>query len=390
MTDAPDLPAGQPIPDPPASTGGALAGWRVLVPRPVAGSSPAAVALAAVGAEAVLVPLVETIPPEDPTGLDDALMALGAGWYPWLAVTSAAAVPMLVARAAVAETTLPALLTAGSVKVAAVGPGTARALREAGVEPHLVPRGESTAAALVRAWPAPGERPRVLFPRGDLAGPALADGLRARGWRVDDVIAYRTVPAPPPSDDVRTAWTRGEIRAALLTSASTVRELDARLGAPPASTLLVAIGPTTAAEAGRLGLPLAGIATAQTMTGLVAALVEAASGAGSDATYDDDAASPAVANGTTGTSSTTSPSGATGTSGTAGTSATGDTSSTAVPSATDADPAVTRPAVTGSGDAAPVPPVAARPQPRAGGTFVSPALPTVPQQPGAPGPEEIA
>ena len=81
--------------------------------------------------------------------------------------------------------------------------------------------------------------------------------------------------APPPAD-VREAWVDGTIRGALLTSASTVRELAAQLGPPPTSTLLVGIGPTTAAEAARLGLPLAGVATEQTMTGLVDALATAA------------------------------------------------------------------------------------------------------------------
>lgn len=264
---------------------GPLAGWRVLVPRPAAGVSPAAVALAAAGAEAVVVPLVETVAPEDPAPLDDALLALGAGWYGWLVLTSQAAVPVLGERAARAGRTLAGIVGDAGVRVAAVGPGTARALREAGVAPALVPAGESTARALVAAWPAvpaavagrsePGRR--VLFPRGDLAAPTLADGLRARGWLVDDVVAYRTVAAAPPSPEVRAAWADGSIGAALLTSASTVRELVAQLGAPPAGTALVAIGPTTAAEVERLGLPLAGVAPQQTMASLVGALATAVS-----------------------------------------------------------------------------------------------------------------
>jgi uroporphyrinogen-III synthase len=243
-----------------------LTGWRVLVPRPTAGRSPAVVALAAAGAEAVVVPLIETIPPEDPTPLDDALLALEAGWYSWLVVTSSAAVPILVERG----------LHLTDARVAAVGPGTARALRDAGVHVDLVPPGDSTARALVASFPAPGPRPRVLFPRGDLAAPTLADGLRARGWQVDDVVAYRTVSADAVSAEVRESWVDGTIRGALLTSASTVRELNTQLGPPPTSTLLVGIGPTTAAEAARLGLPLAGVATEQTMTGLVDALAKAA------------------------------------------------------------------------------------------------------------------
>jgi uroporphyrinogen-III synthase/uroporphyrinogen III methyltransferase/synthase len=252
-----------------------LSGWRVLVPRPSAGRSPAEVALAAAGAEAVVVPLIETVPPEDPTELDDALLALESGWYGWLVVTRQAAVPVLADRASETAGSLTQLLADGHVRVAAIGPGTARALREVGVEPDLVPRGPSTSHALVDAWPAPTEPARVLFPRGDLAATTVTDGLRRRGWDVTDVVAYRTVSAAPPPDDVREAWTDGTIRAALLTSASTVRELAARLGTPPTSTLLIGIGPSTAAEAARLGLPLAGVATEQTMLGMVDALTRA-------------------------------------------------------------------------------------------------------------------
>jgi uroporphyrinogen-III synthase len=256
----------------------AIAGWRVLVPRPAGTESPAVVALAAVEASAVVVPLIETVPPEDPTELDDLLLALGSGWFRWLAVTSAAAVPAVDARAHDVADGLAALVAAGGVHVAAVGPGTARALEAAGLAVDLVPTGEASAEGLLAAWPppAPDATERVLFPRGDLAAPTLTEGLRARGFEVDDVVAYRTVPAPTPPDDVRADWAAGAIGAALLTSASTVRALVDGLGAPPAGTLLIAIGPSTAAEAERLGLPLAAVAAEQTMTGLVDALVGAA------------------------------------------------------------------------------------------------------------------
>lgn len=255
-----------------------LHGLRVLVPRPVAGTSPATVALGAAGAEPVVVPLIETVPPEDPTELDDTILALGAGWYAWLVLTSAAAVPVLVDRATEVDAPLGELVRRTGTRVAAVGPGTARALRDAGLVVDVVPPVGSTAALLVEALPAgpaSGDGGRVLFPRGDLAAATLTDGLRARGWEVDDVVAYRTVPAAPPGDDVVAEWRAGRIDAALLTSGSTVRELVARLGRPPAGTLLVCIGPSTAAEAHRLGLPVAAVAREQTMQGLVTALAEA-------------------------------------------------------------------------------------------------------------------
>lgn len=267
--------------DEPASAG-PLVGWRVLVPRPTAGQSAAAVALAAAGATAELVPLIAIEPPQDTGPLDDALLALGAGWYRWLVVTSGAAVPVLAARAEAAGRSIATLVTDGRVQVAAVGPGTARALADADLTAALTPRGQSTGANLAAQWPTPASTPdddrppRVLFARGDLAASTVANGLRARGWQVDEVVTYRTVTAPPPPDDVRTAWRSGELRAALLTSASTVRALVEHLGPPPDGTLLVAIGPTTADEACRQGLTLAATADQQTMGGLVAALAQAA------------------------------------------------------------------------------------------------------------------
>ncbi|TQL02433.1 uroporphyrinogen-III synthase [Cellulomonas sp. SLBN-39] len=282
-----------PVGAPRAVPGGAVpAGWGA--------ASPAVVALGAVGAVPVVVPLVRTVPAQDPTPLDDALLALGAGWYEWLAVTSQAAVAVLAQRAAHADEPLAAIVRRGGAQVAAVGPGTRRALEALDVPVALVPPVRSTAADLVAAFPAPGtarapEPPagsaftrgpwpaaptpttgRVLVPRGDLAAPTLTDGLAAAGWQVDDVVAYRTVPAEPPPPDVATAWADGTIRAVLLTSASSVRSLVDHLGPPPASTLVVVIGPSTAVQARRSGLRVDAVAREQSLAGLVTALVAVA------------------------------------------------------------------------------------------------------------------
>lgn len=291
MTDA------RPTTDVPA---GPLGGWRVLVPQPPldpgptlapAAVSPAAVALAAAGAEPLVVPLVRTLPVDDTRALDDALLALGAGWYAWLTVTSQAAVAVLAERASAHDDGLAALVARGGARVAAVGPGTARALEALGVPVDVVPPVRSTAADLVTALvggplaarraAADDDAPRALFPRGDLAAPTLADGLTAAGWAVDDLVVYRTVPADPPARHVRDAWAAGDVHAALLTSASSVRALLDHLGPPPAAVRVVVIGPSTAAEARRLGLRVDAVAARQTLAGLVDALVQhvAATGA---------------------------------------------------------------------------------------------------------------
>ncbi|HEY5554414.1 MAG TPA: uroporphyrinogen-III synthase, partial [Cellulomonas sp.] len=116
---------------------------------------------------------------------------------------------------------------------------------------------------------------RVLVPRGDLAAPTLATGLRARGWTVDEIVAYHTVPGPQPDDTTRADWSDGRIGAVVLTSGSSARNLTELLGPPPPGTLVVCLGPSTAAVAAQIGLDVAAVATEQTPTGLVAALVDA-------------------------------------------------------------------------------------------------------------------
>lgn len=265
-------------------TAAPLAGLRVLVPRAAPGLDPLAIALSTAGAEPVTVELIETVPPEDPTDLDDLLLALGAGYYTWVAVTSASAVPVLVDRAEEIGSTLAELLA--TTRVAAVGPATARALRHVGVHVDLVPQGTSSAASLLTQWPALSDEGRVLLPHADLAAPTLATGLRALGWQVDDVVAYRTVRGAPPDAATRSAWTRGDIGAVLLTSGSTARHLVELLGPPPPGTLVCCIGPSTRAEAERLGLPVAGVAETQTPAGLVLALVAARTAAVAPAAPD--------------------------------------------------------------------------------------------------------
>lgn len=266
-----------------------LAGWRVLVPRGGDWGDEVSAYLTTEGADPVIVPLVEFAPPLEPAPLDAAVERLRSGGYAWLALTSATTVTTLVARLASlpdggpAARTLPGAL--GGARVAAVGPATAAALARAGVTADLVPTTHSaaglvaefpaapaqasTAAEGAGAGPAPvptaaadaGPRPaaatgepRVLAPHSDLADATLADGLRAAGWEVDELVAYRTQTGPTPAAEVRDAVTSGAVRAVLLTSPSTVDALVELVGVPPATTVVACIGPRTRAAAQRHGL----------------------------------------------------------------------------------------------------------------------------------------
>ncbi len=273
-----------------SGAGQPLSGLRVLVPRRTEGPDPIVIATAAAGAEPVVVELIATEPPDDVTELDDLLMALGIGYYAWLGITSAAVVPVLAARARDAGSDLAALTS--QTRVAAVGRSTASALEAAGVRVDLVPRGQSSAAALLEAWP--DGAGRVLLPLGDLAASTLATGLRGRGWQVDDVVAYRTVAGPPVDPAVASAYAAGEIGAVLLTSGSTARHLVDALGTPPQGTVVCCIGPGTADVARAVGLRVDAVATEQTPSGLVAALVDAVEHARAGASVSTAASTPSA------------------------------------------------------------------------------------------------
>lgn len=263
-----------------AAAPGALAGWRVLVPRSGEWGERVRAGLAEHGATAVVVPVIEFAPPTDLPAVDAAVGRLARGEYDWLTVTSATTVLALAGRAAAvaggpASEALSAVV--GRTAVAAVGPGTARTLERHGVVPTLVPDEHSARgllATLVERVPAGG---RVLVPQSDLAELTLADGLRAASWDVDVVLAYRTVPAEQPPASVADELRAGRFDAVLLSSTSTVAGLLELVGTPPPSTVVACIGPRTAAAATAAGLTVAVVPEVASGEALVDALAAHAS-----------------------------------------------------------------------------------------------------------------
>jgi uroporphyrinogen III methyltransferase/synthase len=237
--------------------GRVLFGRRVVVTRARAQASSLVEKLRALGAETIELPAIEIAAPADG---GEALRAATPASYDWVVFTSVNAV----------ERTFAGLRDArafGRAQVAAVGPGTAGALTARGVVADLVPA-SAVAEALVEAFPAGAGR--VLLPQAAAARRVLADGLRAKGWTVDVVEAYRTV-AARPTDDALAAAAKAD--AIAFTSSSTVTSWLA-LGAtiPP---VVACIGPVTAATAAEHGVPVTVVATEHTVDGLVDALVAA-------------------------------------------------------------------------------------------------------------------
>ena len=153
------------------------------------------------------------------------------------------------------------------ITVAAIGPGTAHALRARGVEPDVVPE-RAVAESLVEAL-AHTPATRALIARGAEGRDVLPDALRERGTEVDVVALYETV-AEPLDDGARAAALAADYL--LFTSASSVRFFHSAAGTLDGPRL-VSIGPATSAELRAHGAEPDLEADPHTPDGLVEALL---------------------------------------------------------------------------------------------------------------------
>jgi uroporphyrinogen-III synthase len=209
---------------------------KVAVTRSAGQADELARRLEAMGCEPVVWPLI-AIEPLDSGAIDPSP-------YDWVIVTSPNGAAELARR-----------LIAPPRQLAAIGPGTAAALRERGFEPTLVPR-EATQEGLLAELPQPAGR--VLVGAAEGARRVIVDALAA-----DFLPLYRTVELAPddvPDADIVLLASPSAARAFARTAARAIR--------------VVVIGPQTAASARELGLDVAAEAAAHDLDGLLAALIE--------------------------------------------------------------------------------------------------------------------
>lgn len=210
---------------------------RVIVTRAAPQIEPLARRIEGLGHEVVRCPLIEL----EPVGPEEVEL----DGYDWVVVTSAFAARELTRRAC-----------GSPPRVAAIGPGTAAALRDAGVEPALVPA-VSTQEGLLAELPRPPGR--VLFAGAERARRLLLEKLDA-----DFVALYRTHvlrPDPPPVGDL------------VVLASSSAAEAFGALGLEVPA---VSIGPETTRAAEAAGLSVVAEAEPHDLEGLVAAVARAA------------------------------------------------------------------------------------------------------------------
>jgi len=275
-----------------------LEGKRILVTRTRQQASVLSERLRALGAIPIEFPTIHIVPPQNWEPLDDALKRLcttekNQPYYTWLVFTSSNGVNMCFERLRSLGLDADAI---GNVRVAAIGPATAASLASYGITADLVPEeyiAEGVAAALIEDARRRGEslqEKRILLARAAEARNILVSMLQQEGAVVDEIAAYRTLPAASNDERgrevLRLLQTR-QLDILTFTSSSTVRNFmhwfenvvaplaGAReTGARETGTKIACIGPITSQTARELGLHVDIEAKEFTIDGLVEAIVQ--------------------------------------------------------------------------------------------------------------------
>jgi uroporphyrinogen-III synthase len=281
-------------------------GKRVLVTRTREQASILSERLRELGAEPVEFPTIRIVPPADWSQLDALLKLICTAGntphkdlqnysYDWLVFTSANGVNICLAR-------LRALgydpHTLCNVRIATIGPATAAALAQYGVEADLIPdeyRAEGVVTALLQDARKRGTSlagRRIALARAAEARKILVTELQQAGAIVDEVAAYYTETAAHDDEQGRAILNlllHRQLDILTFTSSSTVRNFMEWLGncerhmpdlrqedlvAALAQVHIACIGPITAQTARELGLNVTIEATEFTIDGLVQAIVQ--------------------------------------------------------------------------------------------------------------------
>jgi len=261
------------MPDAQLGTAGPLAGKRIMVTRARSQVRELVEQIERLGGEAWAFPLLKMVAPDDPCRVDEAIARLGT--FDWLIFTSVNGVRFFLARMQETGVALEAIRG----QIAAVGPKTAAALREAGLAVAVIPSDYVAEGLLASLHDRllPGQR--VLLPRADIARKALPQELARLGLEVTEVDVYHTVIDAEQAPDAARRLQKREIDGILFTSSSTVKHFVQAM-APYAQegwldgVRIACIGPITAETALSSGLPVHAVAEQFTVEGLLAALIE--------------------------------------------------------------------------------------------------------------------
>jgi uroporphyrinogen III methyltransferase/synthase len=252
-----------------------LFGQRVVVTRNRREAGKLSGQLRELGAEVLEIPTIKILPPTRNESLIEAITGIGS--YDWIIFTSANGVEHFFDYFFKAFRDVRDL---GSLRFAAVGPATAKKLREFHINIDLMPE-TYTAAATAKAMLAAQnvENISVLLARAESANPELPRLLEDKGAIVDDIAFYKTEPETADRNGAAEDFDANSADWITFASSSAVRNFDARFGlakrcADNPKLKLASIGPETTKALKELGLKPAAKAKEHTIDGLAAALLK--------------------------------------------------------------------------------------------------------------------
>lgn len=228
-----------------------LAGRKIVVTRPAQHISEMARKLRVKGAEVLELPAISTVAIDDNERLSECIEHIER--YSWLAFTSPAGVEIFFDKLAEASKDVRSL---SAVKIAAIGTGSAKAIKKYGIIADLIPEvfdGASLGKALAENME---EGARILIPRVAIGNKEIIEALKSRSdIEIDDVATYDTFYEKQDIVDEKSRFDAGEIDCAVFTSASTVKGFAAATeGLDYSKVTAACIGKQTKAEADKYGM----------------------------------------------------------------------------------------------------------------------------------------
>src|SRR5581483_6659392 len=247
---------------------------KVLITRPRAQAEDFAEKLRSAGFEPILFPVIEIQPIENNTALEQALEKLDC--YAWVVFTSVNAVEVVFSPSRLRPSTAGRGDGGEGVRVAAIGPKTAEALRKYNIEPDFIPA-EYIAEAIL---PGLGNlRDKwVLLPRAEIARKELPEAIVKAGGIAHEIVVYQTLPTEVDMSGLNALKSGADV--ITFTSASTVENFVAICKQNkldplnlPNNPLFACIGPVTEQAAREAGFENIVAAKEYTAEGLVDQIV---------------------------------------------------------------------------------------------------------------------
>ena len=251
-----------------------LFGRRIVITRARSQSSVFVRAIEDLGGEVAEFPTIEILPPKSYDLLDRAIEKIQG--YHWIIFTSVNGVKHFLARFHQLGRDIRVL---EGIKIAAIGPETAKALESAYLHVDLLPQEYRAEAILRKFKPDDMHGKRVLLPRAAEARDVLPKTLRGWGAEVDVIEAYRTVGAKSDATWLRAMLLEKKIDMITFTSSSTVTHFAALFPGEDIKSLLTGtavacIGPIAQRTAEKMGIRIDVVARDYTIPGLTKAIVE--------------------------------------------------------------------------------------------------------------------